>query len=53
MANRRLEINEDVFEEQLFEARQALFSAKSVKQIKFLQNKIKYLEKMIKKRSQF
>jgi len=33
-------------EEQLFEAKQALFSETSVRRIKFLQNKIGYLKKM-------
>jgi hypothetical protein len=32
-----------LFEEQLFEARNALFVANSVKRIKFLQSKIRYL----------
>ena len=42
--------NESVqmFEEQLFEARNMLFSANNVKQIRFLQSKIKYLEQMVK-----
>jgi hypothetical protein len=35
-------------EEQLFEARHALFAETSVKRIKFLQNKIGYLNKMHK-----
>lgn len=37
-----------VFEEQLFEARNALFIANSVKRIKFLHNRIKFLEGKIK-----
>ncbi len=36
------------FEEQLFEAKQALFAATKIKQVKFLQSKIKYLEKAVK-----
>lgn len=32
------------FEEQLFETKQALFSATTVREIKFLQNKITYLQ---------
>jgi hypothetical protein len=42
---------EDVsfFEEQLYEARQALFSAKTVREIKFLQTKIKYLAEKVNK----
>jgi hypothetical protein len=32
------------FEEQLFEARNALFVANSVKRIKFLQNRIRFLQ---------
>ncbi len=32
------------YEQQLFEAKSALFSATNVKQVKFLQNKIKYIE---------
>jgi len=35
---------QEFFEQQLFEAKSALFSATNVKQIKFLQNKIRYLE---------
>ena len=38
----------NIFEEQLFEAKQALFHAKSVKQIKFLQNKINYLKQKVR-----
>jgi hypothetical protein len=40
---------EDVsfFEEQLFEARQALFEAKTVREIKFLQTKINYLSQKV------
>jgi hypothetical protein len=34
-------------EEQLFEAKQALFSATTVREVKFLQNKIKYLSEKI------
>jgi len=41
-------IDRDFFEEQLFEAKTALFSASSVKQVRFLQNKIKYLERKVK-----
>lgn len=46
--NRRDRIEQTrFFEEQLFEAKRALFSATTVRQAKFLQNKIKYLrEKM-------
>jgi len=40
--------NAEMFEEQLFEARSMLFSASNVKQIRFLQNKIKYLEQQVK-----
>lgn len=36
------------FEEQLFDARHALFAANTVKRIKFLQNKIKYLKTKVK-----
>jgi hypothetical protein len=36
------------FEEQLFETKRALFAAKSIRQAKFLQNKIKYLEGKLK-----
>jgi len=35
---------QEFFEQQLFETKNALFSATNVKQIKFLQNKIKYIE---------
>ncbi|HKZ45217.1 MAG TPA: hypothetical protein VJ343_00760 [archaeon] len=43
MNYRRLE-QARFFEEQLFEARNALFVANSVKRIKFLQNRIKFLQ---------
>ena len=36
------------FEEQLFDAKQALFSANTIKQARFLQNKIKYLVDRVK-----
>jgi hypothetical protein len=40
---------QDVLEEELFEAREALFMARSVKELKFLQNKINYLTKLLEK----
>jgi len=40
--------NTNVFEQQLYEARNSLFAAQSVKQVKFLQAKIKYLKQKIK-----
>ncbi|MEM5879120.1 MAG: hypothetical protein QXU74_01340 [Candidatus Aenigmatarchaeota archaeon] len=36
------------FEEQLYEAKQALFAARTIKQARFLQNRIKYLTEMVK-----
>lgn len=36
------------FEEQLFETKQALFAATTIKQAKFLQSKIKYLNQRVK-----
>jgi len=36
------------FEEQLFEAKQALFAATTIKQARFLQSKIKYLSERVK-----
>ncbi|MEM5766422.1 MAG: hypothetical protein QW423_02205 [Candidatus Aenigmatarchaeota archaeon] len=36
------------FEEQLYEAKQALFTARTIKQAKFLQNRIKYLSEKVK-----
>jgi hypothetical protein len=42
MNNRNLEQIRFI-EEQLYEARQALFAAKTVRQIKFIQSKINYL----------
>jgi hypothetical protein len=36
-------------EEQLFETKQALFAATTVRQIKFLQSKINYLRQQAKK----
>lgn len=40
---------EDVsfFEEQLYDAKQALFEAKTVREIKFLQTKINYLSQKV------
>jgi hypothetical protein len=35
------------FQEQLFEAKSALFAASTLKQVRFLQNKIKYLEQKV------
>lgn len=35
-------------EDQLYEAQQALFAATSIKQVKFLQSKIKYLRQKVK-----
>ncbi len=35
-------------EEQLFQAKQALFNAKTVREVKFLQQKIEYLRKRAK-----
>jgi hypothetical protein len=35
------------FEEQLYDAKQALFEAKTVREIKFLQTKIKYLSQKV------
>ncbi len=37
-----------IFEEQLFQAKQALFRARSVREIKFLQSKINYLMEKLK-----
>ncbi|MEM7826514.1 MAG: hypothetical protein QW451_02715 [Candidatus Aenigmatarchaeota archaeon] len=44
------EENENIrfFQEQLLEAQQALFFARTIKQARFLQNKIKYLREKIK-----
>jgi hypothetical protein len=39
----------EFIEEELFRTQQALFSAKSVKELKFLQNKINYLMEKKKK----
>jgi len=36
------------FEEQLYEAKQALFFAKTVREVKFIQNKISYLSQKLK-----
>ncbi len=38
----------DFLQEQLLEAQQALFFAKSVKEAKFLQNRINYLKGLVK-----
>jgi hypothetical protein len=39
----------EFIEEELFRTQQALFTAKSVREVKFLQNKINYLKEKIKK----
>ncbi|MEM5790647.1 MAG: hypothetical protein QXP77_01185 [Candidatus Aenigmatarchaeota archaeon] len=49
MKNRELETQ--MFEEQLFQAKQALFRARSVREVRFLQNKINYLLKKLKEKS--
>ncbi len=49
MKNKELETQ--MFEEQLFQAKQALFKARSVREVKFLQNKINYLMKKLKEKS--
>lgn len=49
MKNRELEVQ--MFEEQLFQAKQALFRARSVREVRFLQNKINYLMKKLKEKS--
>lgn len=36
------------FEEQLFETKQALFAATTIREAKFLQSKIKYLDQRVK-----
>jgi len=41
---------QEFYEQQLFEAKSALFSATSVREIKFLQSKIRYLEQRMKQR---
>jgi hypothetical protein len=46
MNGRRFE-DASFFEEQLCEARQALFEAKTVREIKFLQTKINYLSQKV------
>jgi len=38
----------NLLEEELFETKQALFQARSVKELKFLQNKLKYLMEKLK-----
>lgn len=42
-----MEVEQEMLEEELFEAKQALFMARSVKELKFLQNKINYLTKLL------
>lgn len=49
MKNKELETQ--MFEEQLFQAKQALFKARSVREVRFLQNKINYLMKKLKEKS--
>jgi hypothetical protein len=39
---------EAFYEQQLFEAKNALFAATNIKQVKFLQSKIKYIEQRMK-----
>jgi hypothetical protein len=42
----------EFYEQQLFEAKSALFSASTVREIKFLQNKIKFLEQRMNGKGQ-
>lgn len=42
--NNHREEQAKLFEEQLYEARNALFMANTVKRVKFLQNRIKFLQ---------
>jgi len=44
MNNKDRVVQSRFFEEQLFEAKHALFAESKVKRIKFLQNRIKYLQ---------
>ena len=47
--NGRMDVTrQQFFEEQLFEAKQALFAARSVREMKFIQEKIAYLKKRMK-----
>ncbi len=41
---------QEFYEQQLFEAKNALFSATNIREIKFLQNKIKYLEQRMNRK---
>ena len=42
------DVRQEFYEQQLFETKNALFSATNIKQVKFLQNKIKYIEQRMK-----
>ena len=45
------EEKEQILFEQLYQTQQELFNARSVKRVKFLQRKLKYLQQMIKSMS--
>jgi len=51
MINMKSEEEIEIFEEELFQAKQALFRARSVREIKFLQNKINYLMQKLKEKN--
>jgi len=47
--NGRMDVTrQQFFEEQLFEAKQALFAARTVREMKFIQERIIYLKKRMK-----
>ena len=46
--NRLLEVHNDFLQEQLMEAQQSLFFARSVREARFLQNKIIFLQQRLK-----
>lgn len=48
MSSKEIINDPNFIEQELFEAKHALFTAKSVREIRFLQNKINYLKKRMK-----
>jgi hypothetical protein len=48
---RKEEKEQELLFEQLYQTQQELFNARSVKRVKFLQRKLKYLQQMIKSMS--
>jgi hypothetical protein len=52
MRNWKKSVDSSFFEEELFRTQQALFAARTIKELKFLQNKLNYLRRKMKELNQ-